>query len=1001
MMGSFFDVFTEVSLDGGATWTPADQALHSSLLPYLEAENVFKHTFQPPRDGSLEMRRFAKPVSCANGTHLRNLKLGSFATTQAPPDAACDPQTQTTACTAECEVSTDDGATWTPVTCDASVTVHIGRVPAIPDADGVYYDTEMLALNLSGGNLPTNLRMRESPTQASPGRTSIRALPTGGYHIDSFFDIFTEISVDGGGTWTPAPEPAELVMRAKPTACFSRSNWVTPALEYRTRDNQLFCWGGDVGLAGLSLGAHRSNGASIRLPQPAPGTSADVSFSAPAEFDLTLDGGASTTRLRGQFQAVCKFTDLTESSDSSRMNNECTQLELSGTSLPAGFQLRESPTRASTGRTSMRTVPGGYRIDSFFDIFTEVSVDSGASWTPLCSPLHLEATETPGGQLSSSGTQLPPARLVSPPDALSARCSSGKHFTHAVLTVRGAATPVILPSPGHTTSAFDTGDVEFLYSADDGATFTPVHAEAFFRYELKNIMVSGYSLFDTEMLQLEFSGGTMPAGMRLRESPTLPSKGRTSLRALPDGQFLVDSFFDVFTELSLDDGRTWEPFDQPLFYQFEGRPIDNWIPDPVWPPLGHLQQMPGDPDFDLLFQISSTTGFVDIDLDILDFSAPPGGGTPLPGPGGTSTANASGTCALRLTLPGGGPPLDCTAAATMVTRHTHAGTDTEGTSFFDTEMLQLDLAGGTLPAGVQLRESPTKASLGRTSLRPAAGGGGGGGAGGFLVDSFFDIFTEVSLDGGGSWAPADATLRLEFASPEIGVRGPDGKSLTDDGAAVTIGSVLVGSTTEVAFTISCDSEAALETSGILIGGPNAADFSVTTAPPASVDPGGSGSFVITFAPTTPGVKGATIHLANTDPDEDPFDITLTGRALLPTADDDDDGVTNAQEIARSECGFDPVVENSSLLESLRGHGFYRASDMQSLALGRPVLARDPATGSFHLSLGVLKSNTLTGWTPLLGFTPTHDPATGLLDLEIEPDGSGAEFYRVFGEPSSP
>ena len=134
---------------------------------------------------------------------------------------------------------------------------------------------------------------------------------------------------------------------------------------------------------------------------------------------------------------------------------------------------------------------------------------------------------------------------------------------------------------------------------------------------------------------------------------------------------------------------------------------------------------------------------------------------------------------------------------------------------------------------------------------------------------------------------------------------------------------------------------------------------------------------------------------------DPFDITLTGRALLANADDDDDGVTNAQEIARSECGFDPVVENSSLLESLRGHGFYRASDMQSLALGRPVLARDPATGSFHLSLGVLKSNTLTGWTPLLGFTPTHDPATGLLDLEIEPDGSGAEFYRVFGEPSSP
>ena len=281
--------------------------------------------------------------------------------------------------------------------------------------------------------------------------------------------------------------------------------------------------------------------------------------------------------------------------------------------------------------------------------------------------------------------------------------------------------------------------------------------------------------------------------------------------------------------------------------------------------------MPGDPDFDLLFQISGTTGFVDIDLDILDFSAPPGGGTPLPGPGGTSTANASGTCALRLTLPGGGPPLDCTAAATMVTRHTHAGTDTGGKSFFDTEMLQLDLAGGTLPAGVQLRESPTRASLGRTSLRAGCRRRAEvveRGASWWTASSTSSPKSRSTAEV--SWAPADATLRLEFASPEIGVRGPDGKSLTDEGSAVAIGSVLVGSTTEVAFTFTCDGEAALGTSGILIDGPDAADFSVTTAPPASVEPGGSGSFVITFAPTTPGVKSATVHLANTDPDERPL-----------------------------------------------------------------------------------------------------------------------------------
>jgi hypothetical protein len=69
-----------------------------------------------------------------------------------------------------------------------------------------------------------------------------------------------------------------------------------------------------------------------------------------------------------------------------------------------------------------------------------------------------------------------------------------------------------------------------------------------------------------------------------------------------------------------------------------------------------------------------------------------------------------------------------------------------GTRTFDTEMLQLNLSGGTLPAGVMIRESPTLASTGRTTIRESSKGG-------FVIDSFFDIFVEVSLDGGGSWTP--------------------------------------------------------------------------------------------------------------------------------------------------------------------------------------------------------------------------------------------------------
>ena len=63
--------------------------------------------------------------------------------------------------------------------------------------------------------------IRESPTLQSTGQTKITDIGGGNFHIDSFFDVFTELSVDGGSTWipsassshvnlTPTPEPATL-----------------------------------------------------------------------------------------------------------------------------------------------------------------------------------------------------------------------------------------------------------------------------------------------------------------------------------------------------------------------------------------------------------------------------------------------------------------------------------------------------------------------------------------------------------------------------------------------------------------------------------------------------------------------------------------------------------------------------------------------------------------------------------------------------------------------
>ena len=97
------------------------------------------------------------------------------------------------------------------------------------DAGGVEqltgtFNTEMLALNLQGGSLPPGVMIRESPTLPSLGVTKTTALGGGLYRIDSFFDVFTELSIDGGQTWMPSnngsghvelvPEPTSICLLA-------------------------------------------------------------------------------------------------------------------------------------------------------------------------------------------------------------------------------------------------------------------------------------------------------------------------------------------------------------------------------------------------------------------------------------------------------------------------------------------------------------------------------------------------------------------------------------------------------------------------------------------------------------------------------------------------------------------------------------------------------------------------------------------------------------------
>src|SRR5205823_4266394 len=116
-------------------------------------------------------------------------------------------------------VSMDHGATFTPVSAPAQVSVQVtpSAVAAGGAVDTQAFDTEMLALNIQGGSLPAGVMVRESPTRASKGQTTVRQVE-GGYMIGSFFDIFTEISVDNGANWVPANASAHVELRGDPVA---------------------------------------------------------------------------------------------------------------------------------------------------------------------------------------------------------------------------------------------------------------------------------------------------------------------------------------------------------------------------------------------------------------------------------------------------------------------------------------------------------------------------------------------------------------------------------------------------------------------------------------------------------------------------------------------------------------------------------------------------------------------------------------------------------------
>jgi len=127
--------------------------------------------------------------------------------------------------------------------------------------------------------------------------------------------------------------------------------------------------------------------------------------------------------------------------------------------------------------------------------------------------------------------------------------------------------------------------------------------------------------------------------------------------------------------------------------------------------------------------------------------------------------------------------------------------------------------------------------------------------------------------------PYDIQINGTGILPEINLK----QGVTDiaDEGIFDFGSTPVNSQTDVVFTIENTGLADLTlTIPLILTGTNADQFGIQTQPASLVaGSGGTTSFSVCFKPDSPGAKTAAIAIANSDDDENPYDLILNGTGV--------------------------------------------------------------------------------------------------------------------------
>ena len=298
---------------------------------------------------------------------------------------------------------------------------------------------------------------------------------------------------------------------------------------------------------------------------------------------------------------------------------------------------------------------------------------------------------------------------------------------------------------------FNSG-VGFDISTDNGATYTHVTATANAQVQVTHSFdAGGIEHYENEMMGLNF---TVPTGMgpvMLRESPTLQSTGKTSIRAVVGGN-LIASSFDLWLECSTDGGVSWQPASGPAHVEMRNDP--NAAPEvaegtPLLPPPQDKYVSPE--QWHALFAMGIVIKDVSHDFFTQGIVPPTGSNT--------TSESFNSRVDFKVSTDGGLTYQDVSASAPVNVNVKALGSPSSGR--LDTEMTGLSLSG--LPGGLMLRESPSLPSRGGTKIDQAPDGT-------YKMHSFFDIFPEVSTDGGATWSAATngaVRMNLTKRTPEV------------------------------------------------------------------------------------------------------------------------------------------------------------------------------------------------------------------------------------------